>query len=88
MGKLQEGYSVHLPSERAFFEELEEAKAYAIKKGKALAEVEARKAGSEKIQMEVKERDNFGSVAEEMGKGIYLDSLIIISAFGRPAIAR
>lgn len=83
-----EGYSVHLPSEKAFFEGLEQAKAYAIKKGKALAGAEARKAAAEKIQMEVKERDNYGTVAEEMGEGIYLDSVITISAFGRPAIAK
>jgi len=87
-GGMGEGYSLHLPGEKAFFERLEEAKAYAIKKGKALAEAEARKAGAEKIQMEVKERDNFGTVAEEMGEGIYLDSVITISAFGRPALAR
>jgi len=87
-GEFREGYSVHLPTEKALFERLEEAKAYAIKKGKTLAEAEARKAGAEKIQMEVKERDNFGTVAEEIGEGIYLDSVITISAFGRPAIAK
>jgi hypothetical protein len=83
-----EGYSVHLPSEKAFFERLEQAKAYAVKKGKALAQAEAKKAGAEKVQMKVKEQDNYGTVAEEMGEGIYLDSVITISAFGRPAIAK
>ena len=87
-GILREGYSVHLPNEKAFFEGLEAAKAYAIKKGKALTEKEAKKAGAEKVRVEVTERDNYGTVAEEMGEGIYLDSLITISAFGRPAIAR
>ena len=85
---LREGYSVHLPNEKAFFERLEQAKAYAVQKGKLLAEKEAKKAGAEKIRIEVSERDNFGTVAEEMGEGIYLDSLIRISAFGRPAIAK
>jgi len=85
---LREGYSVHLPNEKAFFDRLEQAKAYAVQKGKLLAEKEAKKAGAEKIRIEVSERDNFGTVAEEMGEGIYLDSLIRISAFGRPAIAK
>ncbi len=85
---LREGYSVHLPNEKAFFERLEQAKAYAVQKGKLLAEKEAKKAGAEKIRIEVSDRDNFGTVAEEMGEGIYLDSLIRISAFGRPAIAK
>ena len=88
MESLREGYSVHLPNEKAFFERLEQAKAYAVQKGKALAEKEAKKAGAEKIRIEVSDRDNFGTVAEEMGEGIYLDSLIRISAFGRPAIAK
>jgi N-methylhydantoinase A/oxoprolinase/acetone carboxylase beta subunit len=87
-GGMGEGYSVHLPSEKAFFERLEQAKAYAVKKGKALAQAEAKKAGAEKVQMKVKEQDNYGTVAEEMGEGIYLDSVITISAFGRPAIAK
>ena len=87
-GMIREGYSVHLPTEKAFFEELEEAKAYAIKKGKVLAEKEAKRAGAEGIRVEVMERDNFGTVAEEMGEGIYLDSLIRIAAYGRPAIAK
>ena len=85
---LREGYSIHLPNEKAFFERLEQAKAYAIQKGKILARQEAKKAGAEKVRLEVSERDNFGTVAEEMGEGVYLDSLIRISAFGRPAIAR
>ena len=85
---LREGYSVHLPNEKAFFERLEQAKAYAIQKGKLLAEKEAKRAGAERIRIEVSERDNFGTVAEEIGEGIYLDSLIRISAFGRPAIAK
>lgn len=85
---LREGYSVHLPNEKAFFERLEQAKAYAIQKGKLLAEKEAKRAGAERIRIEVSERDNFGTVAEEIGEGIYLDSLIRISVFGRPAIAK
>jgi N-methylhydantoinase A/oxoprolinase/acetone carboxylase beta subunit len=88
MESLREGFSVHLPNEKAFFDRLEQAKAYAVQKGKLLAEKEAKKAGAEKIRIEVNERDNFGTVAEEMGEGIYLDSVIRISAFGRPAIAR
>ncbi|MGQ9629832.1 MAG: hydantoinase/oxoprolinase N-terminal domain-containing protein [bacterium] len=82
------GYICHLPEERREFLNLEEAVKCAIEVGKEEAERKARRAGARAIELRVERRDSQGTVSEEYGGEIFLETRVTITAVGRPYLIR
>ncbi len=81
-------FRVHFPDRLRDCGTLDEALACAETRGRALALKEARRAGAEDIRVEVERRDQRAPVATGWGEELYLQTLLDVTAVGRPRLAR
>ena len=81
------GFRVHLPDQVRDFGELDAAVAYAEDYGRKLASESARRAGAVDIRLQVERRDQTAPVATGWGEDIYLQTILEVTAAGRPRLA-
>ncbi len=81
------GFRVHLPDHVRDFTELEPAVAYAEEHGRRLASEGARRAGAAAIRIQVERHDQTAPVATGWGEDIYLQTVLEVTAVGRPQLA-
>jgi N-methylhydantoinase A/oxoprolinase/acetone carboxylase beta subunit len=79
-----EGYVVFGPWERTSFEDLAEAKEYAVSKGKEYAGLSVKKAGAREYEIIISDQDIYTKTNYTQGDGIYIESRIEITAMGLP----
>ena len=79
-----EGFVVYGPWERMAFEELAEAKDYALSQGKKYAKLSIEKAGARKFEIFINDQDIYTKTNYTQGDGIYIESRIEITAMGLP----
>jgi N-methylhydantoinase A/oxoprolinase/acetone carboxylase beta subunit len=79
-----EGFVVYGPWERTAFEELAEAKEYAVSQGKEYVGLSAKKAGARKFEIIINDQDIYTKTNYTQGDGIYIESRIEITATGLP----
>jgi len=80
-------FRVHLPDQVQHFEELDAALAYAEDYGRKLASEGARRAGAVDIRLQIERRDQTAPVATGWGEDIYLQTILEVTAVGRPRLA-
>lgn len=80
----QGGYIVYAPWERKGFLNLDEAKEYAVSKGKEYARERAVKAGAGECQVIVNSRDIEAALSRQWGDTLYVETQMKITAMGRP----
>ena len=79
-----EGFVVFGPWERMAFEDLAEAKEYAVSQGKEYAKLSVKKAGARKFEIIINDQDIYTKTNYTQGDGIYIESRIEITAMGLP----
>ncbi len=79
-----EGFVVYGPWERTSFEELTEAKEYAVSHGREYAKLSMKKAGAREFEIMIDEQDIYTKTIDAQGDGIYIESKIEIMAMGLP----
>jgi len=79
-----EGFVVYGPWERTAFEDLTEAKEYAVSQGKEYAGLSVKKAGARKFEIIINEQDIYTKTNYTQGDGIYIESRIEVTAMGLP----
>lgn len=79
-----EGFVVYGPLERAAFEDLDEAKRYAAVQGREYAGMSVKKAGAGKFEITINDQDVYTKTNYTQGEGIYIESIIEITAKGLP----
>ncbi|ATW26491.1 hydantoinase/oxoprolinase family protein [Candidatus Formimonas warabiya] len=77
------GYTMHASWERRYFEELEEACAYALEEAKRRAAYAAEKAGAKDFELVINHEDVYAT-ASMIENDIYVESRIEVTAVGRP----
>jgi len=80
-------FRVHLPDHIADFEDFNQALAYAEEQGREQARRGAMQAGAEEIQIQVHRDDQSAPVATGWGEELFLQTLLEITASGRPRLA-
>ncbi|HYE67398.1 MAG TPA: hypothetical protein VEA58_02230, partial [Anaerovoracaceae bacterium] len=80
-----EGFVVYGPWERIAFEDLAEAKEYAVSQGKEYAGLSVKKAGAREFEIIANDQDIYSKTNGIQGDGIYIESIIEITAMGLPA---
>jgi N-methylhydantoinase A/oxoprolinase/acetone carboxylase beta subunit len=81
------GFRIHLPDQLQDFQELEAAIAYAEEYGRRLATDGAHRAGAQDVKVQVERHDQTAPVAAGWGEDIYLQTILEVSAVGRPRLA-
>ncbi|MFP3895758.1 MAG: hydantoinase/oxoprolinase N-terminal domain-containing protein, partial [Anaerolineales bacterium] len=81
-------FRVHFPDGLRDYATLDEALACAETRGRVLALEEARRAGAEDVRVQVERRDQRAPVATGWGEELYLQTLLDVTAVGRPRLAR
>jgi N-methylhydantoinase A/oxoprolinase/acetone carboxylase beta subunit len=79
-----EGFVVYGPWEREAFDELEEAKEYAVSQGKEYAGFTVKKAGAREFEIFIDDQDIYTKTNDAQGDGIFIESRIEITAMGLP----
>ncbi len=79
-------YRVHLPCETKDLDDREEALAYAERRGREIALSEAKRAGADGCRMEVERTDRTAPVANGWGDDLYLETVMQVTAVGRPRL--
>ena len=79
-----EGFVVYGPWERTAFEDLAEAKEYAVIHGKEYARLSVKKAGAREFEISINDQDIYTKTNYTQGDGIYIESRIEITAMGLP----
>lgn len=79
-----EGFVVYSPWERTAFEDLAEAKEYAVSQGKEYAGLSVKKAGVREFEIIIDDQDIYSKTNVTHGDGIYIESRIEIMATGLP----
>jgi N-methylhydantoinase A/oxoprolinase/acetone carboxylase beta subunit len=79
-----EGFVVYGPWERTAFEDLADAKEYAISKGKEYVGLSVKKAGAREFEIMVHDQDIYTKTYDIQGDGLYIESIIDITAMGLP----
>jgi N-methylhydantoinase A/oxoprolinase/acetone carboxylase beta subunit len=80
-------FRVHLPDQVQDFQELEAAVSFAEDYGRRLASDGARRAGAVDIRLQVDRRDQTATVATGWGEDVYLQTVLEVTAVGRPRLA-
>ncbi len=83
----EDGYRIHLPDGVADVEALPDALALAERRGRAAVSEAARRAGAQEITVTVERHDQSAPVAYGWGDEVYLQSLLTVTATGRPRLA-
>jgi N-methylhydantoinase A/oxoprolinase/acetone carboxylase beta subunit len=81
-------YLMHAPWERRYFEDLQEAVAYALDDAKKHASMAALKAGAKEFELVVNHEDVYARGSLEDSDEVYIESRIEIAAVGRPEWAK
>ncbi|MFO7918949.1 MAG: hydantoinase/oxoprolinase family protein [Anaerolineae bacterium] len=81
-------FRVHFPDQLRDCGTLDEALACAKARGRALALGEARRAGAEDVRVQVERCDQRAPVATGWGEELYIQTLLDVTAVGRPRLAR
>lgn len=82
----QGGYRLYLDADIRDFEQLEEAMAYAQKRGMKLAREKARAAGATEIEISMEHKNHRATLAGGWGDVLYLGTELRFIAVGRPAV--
>jgi N-methylhydantoinase A/oxoprolinase/acetone carboxylase beta subunit len=79
-----EGFVVYGPWERTSFDELDEAKEFAVREGKEYVESSMKKAGTHEFEIIINDQDIYTKTNVAQGDEIYIESRIDITAMGLP----
>jgi len=78
------GFIVHLPWERKAFLDLEDASYYGMQEAVKHAQINAKKAGAGDVEIITEKEDIYGKIHANWGDEVYLETVIMVTAVGRP----